>query len=158
MPLFDRGDPFGREDQGHGRPGAFGAVRHNGAPVKGHEQLADVKPEAGAAELSADLGIGLLERMEQARPLGIRDTDTGVGHSNFEAACGDVMTDADLAVSFGKLDGVRENIDEDLLERTRIGNETGDIQSVIDDDADALFSSPSSGTAGFPPGLRWLHR
>jgi hypothetical protein len=105
-----------------------GAAEHPG------DFAADRKAQAGAAILAGRAGFGLLEGLEDDLLLVLRDPDAGVAHVEGDdllgavelgmgadlSAGGDAHRQLDLAL-LGELEGVREEVLEDLLEALGVG-------------------------------------
>ena len=88
---------------------------------------ADAEPQAGAAVVAGGGAVGLSERLEDGADLRGGQTDAGVPHSKFNGYlgilfCQGVNGEFDLACR-GKLDGVAQQIEEDLLQPERIAHQ-----------------------------------
>jgi len=83
---------------------------------------------------------GLEERIADPLQIVGRNADSGVGDAQQEARAVGLRKHSHLAAAFGELDGVRDEIDHDLLERTRIAGDDGKIGRRIDREIDAAFA------------------
>ena len=127
----------------------LGAVGGGGFDVDGaaHEfdqALADGESEAGTAETAGGGGVGLGERHEEAGDLFLGHADAGITDGKAEVGLsGDGMRaldiEDDLAV-LGELDGVANEVEEDLPETAGVGADArGDVGVEVDDELDALL-------------------
>src|SRR5256885_4456868 len=85
-----------------------------------HQLLRNGQSQAGSPVLARDGSMGLSESLENLRQLVLRDADASVSHRESEQA--GLLTDRvlldpqDYLASFGELDGVADQIDQDLME------------------------------------------
>src|SRR5262249_35023132 len=106
----------------------------NFAAQQPRDLAADREAEPRAAEFAAGRPVGLLEGLEDDPLLFGRNADAGVAHPKGDnliglverlarviaAACGHLDVNRDMA-SFSELEGVREEVLENLLQSLRVG-------------------------------------
>src|SRR5690348_17104242 len=73
-----------RQGEAYGRAASRLAVDVQLAPVGDDEVLDDRQPEAGAAELPRAGPVDPVEALGDARQVGPRDADAGVGHAELD--------------------------------------------------------------------------
>src|ERR1019366_8137181 len=88
------------------------------------EVARDREPEPGAAEAPVRGAVGLAEGLEDRLVLLRRDPDPGVAHGELDAVADAANRERDLA-GLGELEGVREQVLQDLLEPLPIGLDRG---------------------------------
>src|SRR5690606_10176809 len=122
--------------------GPHGAAEHLG------EALADRKAEAGAAEAAGGRAVELAEALEQAIHAVGADADAGVLDGELELVArrtvrltggrGGADGEADVAVG-GELDGVAEEVEEDLPQAGGVGDDPPrDLGADDDGDVERL--------------------
>ena len=104
----------------------------------------DRQPEPRPAVLPRGRAVGLRERLEDELLLVLRDADAGVLHGHHDTRLLLVLAldrDADHhAAPFGELDGVREEVDEDLPEAEWIADQRArDVGREVVLDREALL-------------------
>ncbi len=118
--------------------------------VEGARQLLrEQEPQPRAAELASHRVVGLDERLKELAALLGRDTDAGVLDQERELLRGAVRArrrglalDGHLA-ALGELDGVPDQVDEDLPQPRRIGAHELGERSVLDEaEANAFLPRP----------------
>src|SRR5690606_31140960 len=87
------------------------------------QRLDQRKAQPGTAIAAAGHVAGLLEGKEHLLEIRLRDADTVVADSQAEAAGLWRADDAHRAAGLGELNGVRQQVDDHLLERPPIGPE-----------------------------------
>src|SRR5262249_45272452 len=135
-----------------GAPLAGDARQADLAAQEPRDLAADCEAEPRAAVLAGRRAVGLLESLEDDLLLFRRDPDPGVGDRDREhrarrvqrldrrapSATGRLDAKGDRAL-LGELEGVGEEVLDDLLEAGRIREErAGDVGSDLDPEADAL--------------------
>ena len=109
---------------GDGRALAFArAPDPDGAAVQLDEALHDRQPEAEAAVLARRRRVALPEPLEQVRNELRLDADAGVGHADLDVGVHALEQDLDLAVLRRELDGVGQQVPDDLLKPARIAGD-----------------------------------
>ncbi len=102
------------------------AAEGNFPPHLPHQLLGDDQTQPGAAMTPRNAGVSLTKRLEQLCLLLLRDTDTAILNLNLQldARLGNhPLSDAQADVSFlSKLDGVTNQVDQNLLQSQRIAN------------------------------------
>ena len=96
-------------------------------PHQGDQLAADRQAQPGAAEASGDAAVGLGEGREQAFQLLALDPHAAVGDREFKAhllrAAGEpAHADPDAALR-GELDGVADQVDQDLAQAQRVAEQ-----------------------------------
>ncbi|GAA3067988.1 hypothetical protein GCM10020254_09650 [Streptomyces goshikiensis] len=128
--------PADGQVEGEGAALARCALRGDGPAEELGDLTADGEPEAGAAVLAAGGAVGLLEGAEDGFQLLLGDADSRVpypeGDDGSAAAqtCGDLGArrrfDAELdAAALGELDGVGEQVAQDLAQPRVVGEQVG---------------------------------
>src|SRR5262245_21758703 len=108
------------EEEGHAAPGQV--VGPDVAAVSLDDGLADGEPQPGAA---GGVGRDAIEPLEDAGLFARRQPGTAVGHLDGDRLVGGRGDDADGAVGRGVLDGVVEQVDQDLLDEHVIHEHQG---------------------------------
>ena len=111
------------------RPGVHGALRPHPPAHHLGQPLADGEPQAGPPVLPGDGGVQLAERAEQPLHRLRRDADPGVQDGEVHVVAPHIPRtaghgDDDLA-PFGELDGVREEVHQDLTDPRAVADERG---------------------------------
>ena len=98
-----------------------------------HQFLRDHQPQPCAAVASGDAGIGLAEGLEQTGLIALRNTDAGIANLDLNLYL--VIADGALfyqhvnVAVFGELDGVTDQIGNDLLQTQRVADDV--VRHVI---------------------------
>ncbi len=125
-----------RQHQGKGTAGARRTLHLNLAAQQVRQLAGDRQAQARAAITSVGGAIGLAERLEDRRLLLRRDADAGVAHREGQhAAIARLDAQGDRAL-LGELEGVGQQVLEDLLQALAVG-EQGGRQVVGQFDAEA---------------------
>ena len=135
-----------RQMHGDGRAQAFArALDPDDAAVQLDEALHDRQPEAEPAVLARRRRIALPESFEQMRNEFRLDADAGVGDADLDMRVHALEHDLDLAVLRRELDGVRQQIPDDLLKTARIaGDRPGRrIEEFLEPDALGVGGGPA---------------
>src|SRR5229473_4399565 len=93
------------------------------------------QPKAGALVTAAEPGIYLTERLQRDLDLSLAHADTGVAHFKCDGVGpGLAHGDDDRSAGLGELDGVGQQIEQNLLQPHRIGDRseehTSELQSL----------------------------
>ena len=140
--VVDAGLDLDGEGDPEGGAVAGGAADADGATEEGGQFAADGEAEAGAAVLAGDGAVDLAELFEDELVLVGGDAGAVVG--DLDADVVDVGVGAvgaggegDLGVGGAELDGVAEEVVEDLLELGGVGVEDGDggVDGGVDEQA-----------------------
>src|SRR5581483_1440034 len=106
-----------READGDSGAAVLLAVDVERAAMQLDETLAERQAEPGALIAAAELARNLGERHQRLPQLILGDTDAGIRDGNVEPAIGtDEGAQGDRPVARRELDGIGEQVDQDLLE------------------------------------------
>ena len=95
-----------------------------GAAVQFGQPPRQRQPEAGALAAAGEAAIDLAERLARDRDLGRRHPETGIAHLEFDAAVGAAAHgEDDGAAGIGEFDRIAEQVQQDLLEPGRVGDQ-----------------------------------
>ena len=134
-PADHRAEVAHRQIQRERAADAGGAAQLDLAPEEVGQLAADGQPQAGAAELAAGAGVGLLERLEDDALLLGRDADARIRHLEGDdaalaqhrvaggPAAGRRRDGEPHAAVRGELEGVREQVLQHLLQPLGVGDE-----------------------------------
>jgi hypothetical protein len=109
--------PFRRQPEQCNGPGPWLRFDRDIAAMEAGQLARDGQAEADAAEPARVPGIALDEGFEDVFQLAPLDADSGIGDAEFEIALGAAAQPRfDMSLGRGELDGVAQEIDQDLLE------------------------------------------
>src|SRR5215471_595199 len=103
------------------------------ATVQRHQPLDDRKPQTGSVMAAVVGRTRLKERITDARHVLAVDADTGVRNCHRKGRALGPRADRDPAAAIGELDGVGNEIEHDLIERTFVGD---DVRQLTRQDRD----------------------
>ncbi len=131
----------GRGGDRHDERTAFAqhALDRDGSPAALHDLPRDGQPEARATPASCVTAVDLSEPVEHRGQLVLGDPPTPVGDSDGDGAVDTRHPDHDRGASLAELDGVAEQVGEDLDHAMRIHDhvDAGPVVRWLDDQADA---------------------
>ena len=103
------------------------------------EAAHDRQAEPGAAEAARGRAVGLHERLEQPVALLVGEADAGVGDLDAQHAVAGILERQPHRARLGELDGVAQQVEQDLLQAQRIADHAvGHVGGDIGDEAQAL--------------------
>src|SRR5262245_15273550 len=108
-----------------GRAFSESGLHPDAAAVHLDDLLGDREAEAGAAFRLGVRVVHLMEVLEDARSVLLRNTGTGVGDSHGEVTVRGGGADADFA-GVGELDGISDEIEEDLRQTLLVAEAEGE--------------------------------
>ena len=118
------------------------AVHADVAAHQFHQLQGDGGAQPGAAEATGDGGVGLGERGEHRGHLLLGHADAGVAHMQMHAFFVVADLDGDAAL-FGELDGVADQVGQDLQHPQRIATEIlGHLVGVVRGQGELLVVRP----------------
>mmetsp|Transcript_23833 Transcript_23833/g.61891 ORF Transcript_23833/g.61891 Transcript_23833/m.61891 type:complete len:265 (+) Transcript_23833:4351-5145(+) len=110
-----------------------------------HQLLANGEPQAGAAKAACGARLRLREAVEQFGLCGLRDTNAAVRHLDQEADLafrldGVLLAADDDLAGLGELDGVGEQVEQNLLDAAAVAAQKGvDLRVDVADDLQLLL-------------------
>ena len=121
---------MGGDLEAEGAAFAPGARRGAGATEERREAPADGEAEAGPLLVPTGAAVDLGERPEEARHIFLFDADARVADGDDEPGVLDADPDRNAAL-LGELDGVGEQVEEDLLETPLVAGEARDLRCDV---------------------------
>src|SRR4029077_11170250 len=122
------------------------ALHPQATAVNFDEMLGDGEPQPGAADFARARDVHTVEALKNARLVGLRDADTGVGNRKSYFAVVGRGADHDLTARRGVLQGVVQEILQNLGETAAVRSDVRDILRQIDGNAQILFSGGTLGS------------
>src|SRR5258708_9347130 len=115
------------------------ALDPDASAVDLYKVLGDGQPEAGTADLTRTRGVDAIKTFENARLIGLRDADAGIGDGEDDFAVVGLRADPDLSARQRVLGRVIQQILQNLGQKAAVAGDFRQIFGDIDGNANVFF-------------------